>query len=142
MRTSNSRININAPKAKVWAALTRPDLVKQWQYGADLITTWVIGSRIVFRAEWQGQVFEQWGTVLDFHPMAQLRYSLFAPRPDLKDLPENCFEMIYAIQEQNGVTAVTITQNDPRPVVGEPSAEASDAESSVLQALKSVAESL
>jgi hypothetical protein len=99
----------------------------------------------LFRAEWQGQVFEQWGTVLDYCPMEHLRYSLFAPRPGLTDLPENYFEMVYALQEQNGGTLVTITQNDPRPGAGgagESGAETAEAENTVLQALKSVAESL
>jgi uncharacterized protein YndB with AHSA1/START domain len=68
MVTNISTIVLNAPIEKVWNALTQPDLVKQWQYGSDLITDWIVGKEIRFRNEWEGQVFEQWGTVLEVVP--------------------------------------------------------------------------
>jgi hypothetical protein len=74
---------------RVWDAVTKPEWVKQWQYGSDLITDWHIGSEIRFRTKWEGNVYEQWGTVLEFAPYHSLRYSLFAPRPGLEDTPEN-----------------------------------------------------
>ncbi|MBV6689106.1 hypothetical protein KV692_14835, partial [Xanthomonas euvesicatoria pv. physalidis] len=40
MKTSDSIVKILAPGSKVWKALTVPELVKQWQYGSDLLTTW------------------------------------------------------------------------------------------------------
>jgi len=46
-----------------------------------------------FHAEWNGQRFEQWGRVIAFNPRVSLKYSLFAPRPDLTDSPENYFFM-------------------------------------------------
>ncbi|HVU23483.1 MAG TPA: SRPBCC family protein [Opitutus sp.] len=141
MRSTNSTISVNAPKARVWAALTRPELVKQWQYGTDLTTTWEPGSRISFRSEWQGQVFEQWGSVIEFLPPERLSYSLFFPRPDLKDSPENYFRMTYRLEEQeDGAVLVTIIQEDPRPVAPDAAPEDPDAANSVLQALKTVAE--
>ena len=68
MVTNISTIVLNAPIEKVWNALTQPDLVKQWQYGSDLITDWIVGKESRFRNEWEGQVFEQWGTVLEVVP--------------------------------------------------------------------------
>ena len=86
MKTSDSVVDILAPASKVWLALTVPDLVKQWQYGADLLTTWEPGTPIIFRNDWNGQTFEQKGTVLEFTPVSRLKYSLFFPRPDLQDV--------------------------------------------------------
>ena len=83
MKTSDSVVKIRASKSKVWRALTVPDLVKQWQYGADLLTTWEPGAAITFRNEWNGQVFEQKGTVLEFIPASRLKYS---PRCNLISL--------------------------------------------------------
>jgi len=115
MKTSESTVKIHAPASKVWLALTMPDLVKQWQYGSDLRTTWEPGTPITFRNEWNGQVFEQKGTVLEFKPVSRLKYSLFFPRPDLQDIPEHHFFMTYELTESDGLTSVLFRQEDPRP---------------------------
>jgi uncharacterized protein YndB with AHSA1/START domain len=142
MRTTHSKVLLPVSAAKAWASLTRPELVAKWQYSSILTTTWEVGSRISFRSEWDGQVFEQWGTVLEYREPNRLRYSLFAPRPNLVDSPENYFEMIYTLEPCEGGTLVTISQHDPRPAEGEPEAETPDEANPVLLALKAVAESL
>ncbi len=126
MRISTSNIEIHASSDKVWDALTNPDLVKIWQYGSILTTTWEPGSQIRFSSEWEGQRFEQWGKIIEFEPNSTLRYSLFAPRPDLVDSPENYFVMTYRLTEKNGNTLLEITQEDPRPVVGPKTDSAED----------------
>ena len=139
MKTSESVVEILAPARKVWRALTEPDLVKQWQYSSDLLTTWEPGSPIVFRNEWNGQVFEQKGTVLEFAPTSRVRYSLFFPRPDVKDIPENYFFMTYELTESHGVTSLLFRQEDPRP--SQPDADSSVEEGpDVLSALKDLVE--
>jgi uncharacterized protein YndB with AHSA1/START domain len=139
MATNISTIYLNAPIEKVWNALTKPELVKQWQYGSDLITDWKIGSEIRFRNEWEGQVFEQWGTVLDVVPIQKIKYSLFFPRPELEDKPENYFIMSYILSEENQKTKLEIIQEDNRPgaVQEEPQGE----ENPILQGLKALIES-
>ena len=115
MKTSDSIVKIAAPARKVWLALTVPDLVKQWQYGSDLQTTWEVGTPIVFRNEWNGQVFEQKGNVLEFLPESRLKYSLFFPHPGLQDIPEHYFLMTYELTESEGTTSLLVRQEDPRP---------------------------
>jgi len=138
MATNISRITINAAQQKVWDVLTEPELVKQWQYGSDLQTTWELGSRIKFVTEWEGKIFEQWGTVLEFSPTQILRYSLFAPRPDLEDKPENYFEMIYTLVDNNGNTNLVITQEDNRPNAVQKDEEGE--ENPILKKLQQIAE--
>ncbi len=121
MKTTDSIVKIAAPTGKVWLALTVPNLVKQWQYGSDLLTTWEVGTPIIFRNEWNGQVFEQKGKVLEFLPESRLKYSLFFPRPDLKDPAEHSIFMTYELTESEGVTSLLVRQEDPRPAApGEP----------------------
>jgi len=115
VKTSDATVKILAPASKVWLALTEPGLVKQWQYGTDLLTTWEPGTSIIFRNEWNGQIFEQKGTVLEFKPTSRIKYSLFFPRPDLQDIPEHHFLMIYELTESEGLTTVLFRQEDPRP---------------------------
>jgi uncharacterized protein YndB with AHSA1/START domain len=139
MKTSDSVVTILAPARKVWLALTVPDLVKQWQYGSDLLTTWEPGTPIIFRNEWNGQTFEQKGTVIEFTPVSRLKYSLFFPRPDLQDIPEHYFFMTYELIESGEATSLLFRQEDPRP---SPPNESSggEEEPDVLSILKELVE--
>ena len=138
MKTTTSRVVIRAAANSVWNALTRPELVKKWQYNSDLTTDWQEGGPIEFRNEWNGQLFLQTGTILEVVAPRLLRYSLFVPRPGLEDRPENRFVMSYRLDERAGSTELTIVQEDPR----EPADvdETGDANNPVLQALKKLVE--
>ena len=138
MAKNVSTINIDAPIEKVWDTVTNPELVKLWQYGSDLLTTWEIGTEIKFRTEWEDKVFEQWGKVLEVKPYQWVRYSLFAPGSDLEDKPENYFIMNYILTVEDSQTKLEIVQEDNRPDAKqeEPQGE----ENPVLQSLKKVAE--
>lgn len=138
MATNISRITINATQQKVWETLTKPEFVKLWQYGSDLQTSWEVDSKIKFVTEWEGKIFEQWGTVLEFTPATKLRYSLFAPRPDLEDKPENYFEMVYTLTERNGQTNLEIIQEDNRPNAVQEEVQGED--NPILKMLKQIAE--
>lgn len=138
MPTNISTLTMSAPKQKVWEALIKPELVKQWQYGCDLHTDWIVGHKIEFIAEWEGKTFKQWGTVLEFNPTNSLAYNLFAPQPDLEDKPENYFIMKYILTDVDGSTKLEIIQEDNRPnAVDE---EDQGEENPVLKMLKQIVE--
>jgi uncharacterized protein YndB with AHSA1/START domain len=133
-----STLNLNASLEKVWEALTNPEKVKLWQFGSDLITTWEVGSDIKFVTEWEGQVFQQWGKVLEIDYLKKISYSLFAPRPDLEDKPENYFIMNYILTDKKGFTFLEIIQVDNRQnAIQEPP---QGEENPVLQMLKNLIE--
>lgn len=138
MATNISTIHLDAPKEKVWDALTNPALVKLWQYGSELITSWEPGSDIKFSTKWEDKVFEQWGKVLEIIPQQLIKYSLFAPRPGLEDKPENYFIMNYKLSEEGAGVKLEIIQEDSREgaVQEAPQGE----ENPVLSALKKLIE--
>ena len=138
MAKNISTVIINAPTEKVWNTITKPELVKLWQYGSDLLTTWEIGAEIKFRTEWENKVFEQWGKVLEVIPYQLVRYSLFAPRPDLEEKPENYFIMNYILTAEDSRTKLEIVQEDNR--ANAKQEEPKGEEHPVLQSLKKVAE--
>lgn len=135
-----SSILINNSRQKVWDCITRPEFVKQWQFGCKLLTDWVTGHEISFSSEWEGKFYEQWGKVLSYNPHESLSYSLFSPRPGLEDKPENYFVMHYNLTDLDGLTRLDIIQEDHRPhaVQETPQGE----ENPVLRQLKILAESL
>jgi uncharacterized protein YndB with AHSA1/START domain len=138
MAINISTIFIQAPVQKVWDALTKPELVKQWQYGSELITDWEIGNDIRFRTEWENKIFEQWGKVVEVRPCDLIKYNLFAPGPGLEDKPENYFIMSYVLTSEIGQTRLEIIQEDNRQnaIQEEPQGE----ENPILQSLKKIAE--
>ncbi len=138
MAINISTISINAPAEKVWEALTKPEFVKIWQYGSDLVTDWKVGSEIRFKTVWDGKTFEQWGKVLEIRNHELIKYSLFAARPGLKDKPENYFIMNYILTATKGETKLEIVQEDNRPgaIQEKPQGE----ENPILQGLKKLAE--
>ena len=138
MATNISKIKINATVQKVWKTVTEPEMVKLWQFGSDLKTTWKVGSEIKFVTEWEGQIFEQWGKILEIRQNELLKYSLFAPRQDLEDKPENYFVMSYILTEENGYTKLEIIQEDNRPNAVQE--EQQGEENPILKSLKDLAE--
>lgn len=138
MATNISIIKINASIDKVWRTVTEPKMVKLWQLGSDLITTWKVGSEIRFVTKWEKQIFEQWGKILEVRENELLKYSLFAPRPDLEDKPENYFVMSYILTKENGNTKLKIIQEDNRPNAVQEAQQGE--ENPILKSLKDLAE--
>jgi len=135
-----STLWINAPQQKVWDTVTKPALVKQWQYGSDVTTSWEPGSPIKFSTAFGDQIFEQWGTVTAFQPTIFLAYSLFAPAPGREDIPENYFTMRYELSEEEAKTKLVIIQEDNRPNAKQEPPQGE--ENPALKLLKEIAEAL
>jgi len=66
--TTESSVFIDGPIDKVWAALTTPELIKQWFFGVETESDWTSGSPIVSRSEWQGESRVDKGVILTIEP--------------------------------------------------------------------------
>ena len=105
-------VTINAPRAKVWDALTNPATVKQYSHGTDMSTDWRVGSPITWTGEWQGQSYVDKGTVLAFEPERLLRYTHWSPLGGTADTPENYHTVTYELADDRGTTRLTLTQDN------------------------------
>jgi uncharacterized protein YndB with AHSA1/START domain len=103
---------IDAPRAKVWDALTNPAKVKQYMHGADLSTDWKVGSPIIWRGEWKGHSYVDKGTVLTFEVERLLSYTHWSPMGGSEDTPENYHTVTYELAEDRGKTTLTLTQDN------------------------------
>lgn len=110
--TAEASIEIAAPAARVWAALTDPTLVKQYFFGTELVTDWKVGSRIAFRGVREGKTYEDGGTVLAFEPQQRLAYTYWSNFSGLPDIEENRQRVEQRVREQDGKTTVTVTQDN------------------------------
>jgi uncharacterized protein YndB with AHSA1/START domain len=105
-------VHIKAEPAKVWEALTKPELIKQYFFGTEAISDWKEGSPLIFRGEWQGKSYEDKGTILKIESHKLLRYKYWSSMSGTKDVPENYANITYELAKENGTTALTITQDN------------------------------
>lgn len=117
MPTHTAEIIIEASIQKVFEALTKPELIKLWQYGRVVTTDWKVGGSIEFTNECEGsaQTLEQWGTILDIRPNEFIKYRLFTPRHDLEDWVENYCVTSYILVDEKRFTRVELIHEDNRP---------------------------
>jgi uncharacterized protein YndB with AHSA1/START domain len=108
--SAKSAIHINAPRARVWAALTTPAEIKQWFFGVDTVTDWRVGSPIVHTGVWQGKPYEDKGDIIRFTPPEVLEHSHWSSLSSLPDKPENYQHVTWALAEQGGGTDLTVSE--------------------------------
>jgi uncharacterized protein YndB with AHSA1/START domain len=111
LRTEES-ITIGAPIARVWEALTTPELIKQWFFGVDTETDWKRGSPIVHRGQYQGRPYEDRGEILKIEPPRLLVHSHWSPVSGLPEAPENYERVSWELSERDDGTELTIRESN------------------------------
>ena len=109
---ASATIKINAPTSKVWEALTKPSLIKQYLFGTEVTTDWQVGSPIIYRGEWQGKTYEDKGIVLQNEPDKLLVSTFWSSLTGLPDIPENYKTVRYELSSEGRGTRLTISQNN------------------------------
>jgi uncharacterized protein YndB with AHSA1/START domain len=109
---AKAETTINAPIGEVWNALVDPEIIKEYMFGASVISDWKEGSKIVWKGEWQGRYYEDKGKILSIEPKKQLQYSHFTPNVGLDDVPENYHIVTIDLSEKNDQTHVALTQSN------------------------------
>lgn len=109
--TAQVSIDFRAPKARVWKALTDPTDIKQYFFGTNLVTEWIVGGPIRFVGEWEGKSYEDKGTVLKFDPQKMLQYDYWSSLSGKEDKQENYRMITYRMTEKDGITNVQIIQD-------------------------------
>ena len=132
-------VAIDAPRAKVWEALTNPEKVKEYMHDTKLSTDWKEGSPITWKGEWKGKSYEDKGKVLEVVPERLLKNTHWSPMGGSEDKPENYHTVTYELEEQDGKTILTLTQ-DNNATQQEADKMADDNWGPVLKGLKETAE--
>jgi len=109
---ANASIFISATAAKVWNALTNPELIRQYMFGTNVVSDWREGSPIVWKGEWQGTTYEDKGVILKLKPKRLIQYSHFSPLSGKPDLPENYHTVTIKLTSDGASTIVLLTQDN------------------------------
>jgi len=111
MYTAKQSITIAASRDKVWDALTKPELVKQYFFGTTVESTWKKGSPIRFTGEWEGKPYEDKGTILDIVPGKLLKYNYWSSFSGKPDVPESYANITYRLVDMGGNTEYIVEQD-------------------------------
>ena len=124
---SQKTITVNAPVEEVWDALTRPELIRQWFFGVNTRTTWMEGTPITHRGEYQGKQYEDRGEILKFQPPKLLSHTHWSSMSGLPDNQENYQQVTYSLVSKGRNTELTLTElNLPNEVAKETSEKSWD----------------
>jgi len=110
--TVEAKTTIHAPASKVWEAITKPDLIKQYLFGSEVISDWKVGSPITYKGEWQGKSFEDKGKILQVEPEKLLVSTHWSPLSGVPYGPENYHTVTYKLDGNGDSTEVTIIQDN------------------------------
>jgi len=110
--TAKATTTINAPALKVWDALTKPELIKQYLFGTEVTTDWQVGSPISYQGIWEGKAYEDKGKVLQVEPGKLLISTYWSSLAGLPDVPENYKTVRYELLAEGGGTRLTIIQDN------------------------------
>ncbi|RAX46052.1 ATPase [Arthrobacter sp. AQ5-06] len=109
---ATSTITIDAPADRVWKVITDPAAVKEFMFGADLVTDWTEGGPIAWRGEWEGKPYEDKGEILEVEPGRKLVHTHFSPLGGEEDKPENYHTLTWTLEDQDGATTLTLSQDN------------------------------
>jgi uncharacterized protein YndB with AHSA1/START domain len=110
--TARASVVVDAPRQRVWEALTDPDLVRQYFMGAEINTDWQVGHPITFKGLWKDAPFEDKGEILTFDPQEEMSYSHWSPLSGTADAPDNYHVVRISLDDAEDGTRVTLEQSN------------------------------
>jgi len=105
-------VTIQGAVSQVWDALVNADKIKQYMFGATVVSDWKVGSPIVWKGQWNGKSFEDKGRILDIEEGKLLRYSHFSPLSGAPDRPENYHTVTIRMDGTDGAVHVELSQDN------------------------------
>ncbi|MES2761747.1 MAG: SRPBCC family protein [Bacteroidota bacterium] len=109
---AKAQVTIHATPDEVWDALTNPQKIKQYMFDADVESDFTKGSRIVFTGEWDGNHFEEKGTILDAQPGKLLKYNSYNTQSEKPDVEENYHTITIELVQKGEEVSVVLTQDN------------------------------
>lgn len=111
-KIATTEVEISASPAKVWAALTEPEQIREYLFGAEVNTTWKPGTQVVWRGQYDDERFEDRGNVLEFEPEQRLSFTHYSPHSGKDDRPENYVQITLTLHDEGERTRVTLEQDN------------------------------
>lgn len=108
---ATTSISIHATDVEVWDALINPAKIQQYLL-KEALSSWDIGSPILFHGEWKGLPYTDKGVILEINPLRILSYSLWSSLSGTEDFEDNYSHVSYHLAPFNDNTILVITQDN------------------------------
>lgn len=109
---TSTTVTIDAPVDEVWRAITTPARIKEWFFGVDTRSDWTPGSELVHSGEWQGEPYEDKGTIVRIEPPTLLEHTHWSPFSGRPDEPDDHERVTYRLVDRDGRTELTVSETN------------------------------
>lgn len=108
-----AEITINAPRERVWDALTNPELTQQYMFGCRTVSDWNPGSTLDWVGTHEGKdVTYVTGKIVTFEPYDKFVYTVIDPAAKYPLTPENHLTVDITLTADAGITRIHVSQGD------------------------------
>jgi len=108
-----AEITINAPRERVWDALTNPEITQQYMFGCRTVSDWKPGSTLDWVGTHEGkQVTYVTGKIVTFEPYSKFVYTVIDPAAKYPLTPENHLTVDITLTEDGDNTHIHVSQGD------------------------------
>jgi len=108
---AHAETEISASPEQVWDALTDPDAIARFMFGARVETDWEEGSTITWSGEYDGRPYQDKGEILEVAESRRLRLTPYSPLSGEDDVPENYHTLDYRLAPEGDRTRLTLDQD-------------------------------
>jgi uncharacterized protein YndB with AHSA1/START domain len=108
---AHAETEISASPQQVWDALTDPDAISSFMFGAKVQTDWEEGSAITWSGEYDGNPYQDKGEILEVVEGRRLRMTHFSPLSGDEDVPESYHTLDYRLEGHGDTTRLTLDQD-------------------------------
>lgn len=108
---AHAETEISAAPQQVWDALTDPDAIEHFMFGAKVDTDWEEGSAITWSGEYDGKPYQDKGEILEVVESRRLRLTHYSPLSGDDDVPESYHTLDYRLADEGDKTRLTLDQD-------------------------------
>ena len=103
-------VTIHADISVVWDALVNPDVIREYFFGTEAVSSWEVGEPIMFRGIWEGKSYEDKGIILKNETEKEFQYTYWSSMSGTTDAPDNYATITYKVQSKGKETLLTVIQ--------------------------------
>jgi uncharacterized protein YndB with AHSA1/START domain len=108
---AHAETEISASPQQVWDALTDPEAISAFMFGARVDTDWEEGSPITWTGDYDGKPYQDKGEILEVDETRRLRMTHYSPLSGEDDVPESYHTLDYRLEGRGETTRLTLDQD-------------------------------